>query len=50
MKKVICPSCKKKIDLTKYSINPHSHVEHAITCECGAQIRFIPDADCHIIK
>lgn len=48
MKKVICSKCGQEVDLTKYSINPHSHVMNSVTCQCGAIVRFIPDEDCYI--
>lgn len=46
---ITCNVCGCIIDLGKYSINPHSHVVNGITCECGHQITFIPDEDCHIV-
>lgn len=46
MKTIICPSCKKQIDLKLYNINPRSHVINGVVCECGRQITFIPDEDC----
>lgn len=45
---VICSSCNKKIDLSPYSINPHSHVRNTVKCECGKLVSFIPDPDCII--
>lgn len=47
---ITCDNCGKVIDLNAYSINPHSHVINTIMCECGHQLSFIPDEDCHIIK
>lgn len=50
MKKIKCNACGKEVDLSVYAINPHSHVMNTISCECGSQVSFIPDEDCHIIK
>lgn len=46
---ITCKYCNTQNDLTKYFINPHSHVTNAVTCECcGKQIYFIPNEDCWI--
>lgn len=46
---ITCNHCNAQNNLSKYSINPHSHVTNAVTCECcGKQISFIPDEDCWI--
>lgn len=47
LKEVTCKYCNTTNNLSKYSINHHSHVTNIITCECcGKPITFIPDEVC----